>query len=284
MGPDLSALTSALAGVDGWGATVAAAAAVDDSGIVASHGDLSAQLPVASITKLVTAWAVLVAVEERSVALDDPAGPPGSTVEHLLCHAGGYDFDSPRVLNPPGTRRSYSNTGYEVLGEHLDRRTGIPAATYLHEAVIEPLGMGRSEVREGPAAGMWSTVGDLALLAGELMASTLISPSTAADAVSVHMPELAGVLPGWGRFDPNPWGLGPEIRGGKYPHWTGSTAPPSTFGHFGGSGSLLWVDPGARLACVAACDRGFDEWAVQAWPDFSDSVRAAYSGSGSAPA
>lgn len=282
----MSALSRALAAVDDWAASVAVSAAVDDSGLVASHGDVDVQLRVASITKIVTAWAVLVAIEEGSVALHDPAGPPGSTVEHLLCHAGGYDFDSPAILNPPGTRRVYSNTGYEVLATHLEERTGIPAVTYIHEAVLEPLGMASSEIRAAPeprgwstvGAGLWSTVRDLALLAGELLTPTLIDATTAEDAVSVHMPELAGVLPGWGSFDPNPWGLGPEIRGGKEPHWTGSTAPPSTFGHFGGSGSLLWVDPEARLACIAICDREFGDWAVAAWPGFSDSVRAAYAG------
>jgi CubicO group peptidase (beta-lactamase class C family) len=127
---------------------------------------------------------------------------------------------------------------------------------------------------------MWSTVEDLSRLAGELLSPTLVDPSTAADAVRPHLPGLAGVLPGWGRHDPNDWGLGPELRGTKSPHWTGSTAPPSTFGHFGGSGSLLWVDPLAGLACVALCDRSFDDWAVAAWPPFSDAVRAAYRSSG----
>lgn len=270
-------LPGALGMVDAWGASLAAAAVVDRNGIVAVHGDTAATMRVASITKLVTAWAALVAVEDGSIALGDPAGPPGSTVEHLLSHAGGYDFDSPAVLHAPGVRRVYSNTGYEVLAAHLEERTGLDTATYLHEAVLQPLGMGASEVREGPAAGMWSSVDDLCRLAGELLSPVLLAPSTAADALRPHFPDLAGVLPGWGRFDPNPWGLGPELRGAKSPHWTGATAPPTTFGHFGGSGTMLWVDPEAGMACVAVCDRGFGDWAVEAWPPFSDAVRGAYS-------
>jgi CubicO group peptidase (beta-lactamase class C family) len=278
VGRDLSALDEALTAIDHWGAGVAAAVAVDASGVVAAHGDTGRLLPVASVTKLVTAWAVLVAVEEGALLLDEPAGPPGSTVEHLLCHAAGYDFDTRQVVAPPGTRRTYSNTDYEVLAEHLTARTGIDASTYLREAVIDPLGMTATELRGGPAAGLWSTAEDLARLAGELLTPTLLHPGTVADAVRPHFPELAGVLPGWGRQDPNPWGLGPELRGTKSPHWTGATAPPSTFGHFGGSGSLLWVDPERSIACVALCDRPFDDWAVTAWPTFSDAVRAAAAG------
>lgn len=287
MGPDLSAGRSPLAAVDDWGAPFAAAAAVGDGPtgapptVLDRHGDTSHVVRIASVTKLLTAWAVLVAVEEGTVSLADAAGPPGATVEHLLCHAAGYDFDTPRVLAAPGTRRIYSNTGYEVLAEHLARRSGLPFATYLSEAVLEPLGMASTDLRGSPAAFAWSSVDDLCRFAAELLSPTLLAPETVADAVRPHLPELAGVLPGWGRQEPCPWGLGPELRGTKSPHWTGATAPPTTFGHFGGSGTLLWVDPEHRLACVVLTDREFDDWAVAAWPPFSDAVRAAYAGSSS---
>ena len=58
-----------------------------------------------------------------------------------------------------------------------------------------------------------------------------------------QFPDLAGIVPGVGRFDPCPWGLGFEIRGRKSPHWTGRTNSPATFGHFGGAGTMMWVDP-----------------------------------------
>ena len=63
-------------------------------------------------------------------------------------------------------------------------------------------------------------------------------------------PGLAGVLPGFGRFEPNDWGLGFELRDDKRPHWTGTGNSPRTFGHFGAAGTFLWVDPDAGLACV----------------------------------
>ena len=75
-----------------------------------------------------------------------------------------------------------------------------------------------------------------------------------------------------GRFTPLDWGLGFEIRDGKSPHWTGTRNSPATFGHFGGSGTFLWVDPELDVALVCLTDREFDDWALEAWPPFSDAV------------
>jgi CubicO group peptidase (beta-lactamase class C family) len=100
-------------------------------------------------------------------------------------------------------------------------------------------------------------------------------------ATTVQFPELPGVLPEFGRFDPCPWGLGFEIRGAKAPHWTGRRNSPATFGHFGGAGTVLWVDPGVDVACVALTDRSFDEWADDArrlWPELADAVLAEVTG------
>lgn len=264
-----------LAAVDRWGATFAAAAAVDGSGGQHRHGPTRDVLRVASITKLATALAVLLAVEEGATSLEEPAGPPGATVRHLLAHASGLDFDSPAVITEPGTRRIYSNTGYEALASHLEHRTGMGFAAYLDEGILAPLGMTSSELRGSAAKDLWSSVDDLLRLAAEWADPQVLHPETVAGASTVHFDGLDGVLPGWGAQRPCPWGLGPEIRGTKDPHWSGSTAPPATFGHFGGSGTLLWVDPDG-VRCVAVCNREFGDWAVAAWPSFSDGVRARY--------
>src|SRR5712672_2327176 len=105
----------ALAQLDRWGATTAAAAVVTANGVIAAHGPVDTPLRIASVTKLLTAYATLVAVEEGTVALDDPAGQPGATVRHLLAHAGGYTFDGATPIVAPGQRRIYSNTGIEIL-------------------------------------------------------------------------------------------------------------------------------------------------------------------------
>jgi CubicO group peptidase (beta-lactamase class C family) len=90
------------------------------------------------------------------------------------------------------------------------------------------------------------------------------------------------VLPGLGRMEPNDWGLTFELRDAKSPHWTGSRNSERTFGHFGASGTFLWVDPDAGLACAVLTERRFGDWAKEAWPVFSDEVLADYSSSSSA--
>ena len=51
------------------------------------------------------------------------------------------------------------------------------------------------------------------------------------------------MIPDLGRFDPNDWGIGFELKDGKQPHFSGTLTSPRTFGHWGGSGTFIWVDP-----------------------------------------
>lgn len=243
---------------------------------LASAGDTEWVTRIASISKVLAGLAGLVALEEETIDLDEPAGPEGGTVRHLLAHASGLAFDDDRVLAPPGTRRIYSNPGIERFAEHLARKAGIPYREYLREGVLHPLDMAATELRGSPATDVYSNVSDLMRLGRELLAPTIVSGRTLTMATTPHFPDLAGVVPGLGSFDPNPWGLGMEIRGAKRPHWTGAANSPRTFGHFGGSGTFLWVDPDAGIATAAMADRDFGEWSLKAWPAFSDSVLGRY--------
>lgn len=230
--------------------------------------------PWASVTKLLVALAVLVAVEEETVALDDPAGPPGATVAHLLAHASGLGLDGPAGRYAPGERRIYSNAGFEVLAAHLEARSGLPFATYLAEAVLGPLAMEGTALAPGssPAWGAHGPLRDLVALAGELLSPRLVARDTLQRATAVQFPGLDGVLPGFGFLAPCDWGLGFELRDHKSPHWTGTRNAPSTFGHFGQSGGFCWVDPVAGAACVATGDAPFGPWAKVAWPALADAV------------
>ncbi|HET9084493.1 MAG TPA: serine hydrolase domain-containing protein [Candidatus Limnocylindrales bacterium] len=265
-------LQAALAAIDGWGAPHVAVAVVNADGVVARHGDQDHVFRWASVTKLATAVAVLTGVEDESIALDEPAGPAGSTVRHLLAHASGLTFDGDRVLALPGTRRIYSNAGFDALGALVEERDGRPFAVALSDRVLAPLGMAATELRERPSQGLHGPLIDAVALAREFVRPTLISRETAQLATTVAFPGLKGVLPGVGSFDPLDWGLGFELRDGKKPHWTGTRNSPGTFGHFGGSGTFVWVDPALDLALVCLTDREFDDWALEAWPRFSDSV------------
>lgn len=259
-----------------WPAEHVAVAVVNADGtVLGSHGPQDRRFKLASVTKPLTAYAVLIAVEEGAVEWDDPAGPPDSTVRHLIAHASGLAFDSDMVQARPGERRIYSNTGFSVLADAVSKAAGMTFADYLTEAVLTPLGMRDSRLDGSAGAGAVSTCADLVRFAAELQAPRLIDPATLAEATgSPAFPGLDGVLPGFGRQRPNDWGLGFELRDGKDPHWTGRTSSPGTFGHFGQSGTFLWVDPAAGCACVALTDRPFGEWAAAAWPEFTDAVLA----------
>jgi CubicO group peptidase (beta-lactamase class C family) len=260
--------------IERWPVEHAAAAVVRQDGtVLGTYGPQDRPFPLASVTKPLAAYAALVGYEEGAYELDDPAGPDGSTVRHLLAHASGLAFDERRVMAAPGARRIYSNAGFEVLGEFVAEATGMPFAQYLGEAVLGPLGMTGTTLPGTPAAGGVSTARDLALFAAEVQAPKLLHPSTVAAATrEVTFPGLRGVLPGYGMQSANDWGLGFEIRSAKSPHWTGTRSSPATFGHFGQSGTFLWFDPAAGLACATLTDRAFGPWALTTWPPFTDSL------------
>ncbi|AHH16878.1 beta-lactamase domain-containing protein [Nocardia nova SH22a] len=257
-----------------WPVRHAAAGVADTSGVLGAEGDLDRVFALASVTKPLAAYAVLVAVEEGAVELDQPAGPPGSTVRHLLAHTSGLAFDTTVIMAEPGQRRIYSSSGFEVLAEFLTRETGIEFPDYLREAVFEPLGMKSSELTGSAGHAARSTVRDLLRFAGELLNPQLISAAALTAATTVQFPGVGGVLPGYGSQRPNDWGLGFEIRDHKTPHWTGGANSARTYGHFGQSGTFLWVDPRIGAACVALSDENFGDWARAGWPTLSDAVIA----------
>jgi CubicO group peptidase (beta-lactamase class C family) len=261
----------ALTQIEAWPVHAAAAGVVTRDGTVATHGDAGTTLRWASVTKPVTALAALVAVEEGTIELDEPAGPEGSTVRHLLAHASGLPLDEGPPIARPGQRRIYSNQGFEVLARLVEERAEMPFAAYLDGAVLGPLGLAAA-LRSSPASGMEGSLADLLAVGHELLVPTLLAPETLAEATEVQFPGLVGVLPGFGRQEPNDWGLGFELRDGKSPHWTGGLNSPRTFGHFGASGTFLWADPEAGVACGCLTETEFGDWAKEAWPRLSDAV------------
>ncbi|SON62130.1 Penicillin-binding protein 4* [Mycobacterium simulans] len=272
--------SSALAALDplaDWPVANAAAAVVGPAGVLATHGDTARVFVLASVTKPLVARAAQIAVEEGVVDLDTPAGPPGSTVRHLLAHTSGLAMHSNQTLARPGTRRMYSNFGFAVLAESVQRESGIEFGRYFAEAVCEPLGMATTQLDGGAAAagfGATSTIADLAAFAGDLLRPSTVSAQMHAEATAVQFPGLDGVLPGYGVQRPNDWGLGFEIRDSKSPHWTGARNSARTYGHFGQSGGFIWADPEADLALVVLTDRDFGDWALDLWPALSDRVLA----------
>lgn len=267
----------ALRAVEGWPAEHVSVGVVSAGGSVATLGDTGLEYRWASVSKPVTALACLVAAEEGTLDLDEPSGPPGSTVRHLLAHASGLPPDGLSPIARPGERRIYSDSGYDVLGATLAERAEMDFDEYLRAAVLSPLGLGaRYEGR--PGSGLHGSLDDLMAVGREALAPRLVSPETFAEATTVAFPGLVGVLPGFGRQEPNDWGLGFELRDRKSPHWTGARNSERTFGHFGRSGTFLWIDPERSIALACLTDLTYGEWAVEAWPALSDAVLAELAG------
>ncbi len=272
---------SALDAIADWPVRSTAAAVIGPAGVLAECGDTRHRFALASVTKPLVARAAQIAIEEGVVELDTVAGPPGSTVRHLLAHASGYSMHSAQLMAQPGKRRVYSNYGFQVLAAAIQQASGIEFGGYLAAAVFEPLGMTDTLLDGGTEAagfGATSTVADLAAFAGDLLRPSTVSQQMHTEATDVQFPGLTGVLPGFGVQRPNDWGLGFEIRDAKSPHWTGSANSGRTYGHFGQSGTFLWVDPDADLALVALTDRNFGEWAYPLWPALSDGVLREFAG------
>jgi CubicO group peptidase (beta-lactamase class C family) len=253
----------ALRQVDAWPAEHVAVAVAGTAR--AEHGEVERVFEWASVTKLATAVAVLVACDEGIVALDDPVGPPGSTLRHLLAHASGLPFEDGEPIARPGTLRIYSNAGFALAAGLVAERSEMPFASYFEDVWGFPLA-------GHPGSGVEASVQELLVVADELLTPRRLSAETHAEAVSVQFAGLKGVLPGFGRMEPNDWGLGFELRDAKSPHWTGTRNSPRTFGHFGRSGTFLWVDPERRLALACLTDLAFGDWARDAWPQLADAV------------
>lgn len=249
---------------------------VDAADAVATFGDPRTVYEWKSVAKLITAYACLIAVDRGVVSLEDPAGPNGSTLRHLLSHASGLPFEGNTTLAAPGMKRIYSNRGIEVAARHVAARTGMDFAAWARESVLGPLGMATAEMYGSPAQDMRGSGADLAAFGRAVLGGLLVSPGLFATATEVVFPGLRGVLPGYGRQENNDFGLGFEIKDHKDPHWTGNNNSARTLGHFGWAGSFLWVDPEVSLAACFLGSEPFSELHQAVWPALSDGVLAQY--------
>lgn len=264
-----------LATVDRWPVQRVAAAVIVAGETHATRGDLDEIFHLASVTKLLTAMATLVAHEEGSVDLDATATDHGATVADLLAHAGGLDPDSRSQLTAPRSRRIYSTSAYDLVAELVAEAAAMPFAEYVQAAVCEPLGMSATGVGSSAGADGRGTTRDLVALMSAWRRPRLVDHTTLERATQPHLAHLDGVLPGYGRQAPNLWGLGPEIRGTKTPHWSSRGNAPTTFGHFGRAGTLWWIDPAADRGVIALTDEPFGPWSIEAWPVLADAVLSA---------
>ncbi len=127
----------------------------------------------ASLTKQFTATAIMLLANDGKLSYDQkvidilpgfPAYARDVTVRQLLTHTSGlwayedfvpdtatvqvHDSDVLQLIGradstyfPPGSAFRYSNTGYALLALIVERVSGKPYATFLHDRIFEPLGM-----------------------------------------------------------------------------------------------------------------------------------------------
>lgn len=235
---------------------------------LAACGDLDAVRPWASVTKLMTGLCAAIDVEAGRATLDDAVGPEGSTLAHLLSHSSGLGFEFGDPTSAPGLKRVYSNYGVDLAAQYL---AGTDVATWLSSRVATPLELRSTRLVGRASEGLEGSTNDLATFARQWVTPTLIPASRRDQTVRAFLPELSGVVPGWGRFSPCPWGLGPELRGEKS-HWMGEW-PPSSVGHFGRSGSMVLVNADEGIVLVATTTVEFGAWAHELWPAWTTRVR-----------
>ena len=267
----------------------------------------------ASLTKPVaTATSVMTLVEDGKLRLADrvakilPGFAAGGgereivTVEQLLTHRSGLAADDPMALYTgtpeeiferkyrqplvaaPGSRFLYSDAGYEVLGEIVQKVSSLPLNEFSSSRVFEPLGMWETEFRPngrgklpvlriaptekisgafrrgdvhdprafavgGVAghAGLFSTADDLARYAIAMLkgGGPVLSPAGVA---AMTRPRSFG--------DGDVRALGWDVAT-SFASNRGDLFPPGSYGHTGWTGTSIWIDPQTQAFVILLTNR-----------------------------
>lgn len=199
------------------------------------------------------------------------------------------------LSHPPLTRVLYSNIGYGLLAVLVQNVTRRSFRANLQSLVLDPLGvegylgdqLPRSPMRIAdvrsrhagtelepfnslhwrakalPWAGLITTAGGaLALIrAFAGYPHDFLSETLRAEATHDQTKGLPGGYGGRFEYSVSPWGLGPDIRDNKTPHWAPAHSSHRTFGHAGASGAVVWYDPDAELAwCILGTRTADNAW------------------------
>jgi len=232
-------------------------------------GDLDAVRPWASVSKMAVALAFGVEVDWGVHEFTQNFGPRGATLANLLSHSSGLGYEEGDRTVPVATKRVYSNVGFDHAVSVVVKDND-PAA-WLEERVFSPLGMETTRLLGRACADVSGSTRDMATLAVAWLRPDAISKATRDRQIRPYLPDLAGIVPGFGRFTPCPWGLGPEVRGVKE-HWMGDW-PAESFGHFGQSGSMMLLNANEQIGLVATSTEAFGPWAVELWPKWTSLMR-----------
>ena len=287
----------------------------------------------ASVTKPVAATGALAAAEDGYLSLDEPVvrfvpefaegvsdladvrARSTVTIRQLLSHTGGAaeDLGSSRAglpdvptlaeltrahihapsAFPPGSTIGYSNTGFAILAEAVQRAVGEEFWGYVRRRPLTDPGLADLVIRPTndqverlavltdaassgtliesynsewwremalPWGGAYGTPRALALFAAAFLdpASTTVGLGWSARAEMTRNQTAGhpgGVSSGRVWWQDASWGLGWEVKGLKRRHWSGELTSPATFCHFGQAGTLVWADPSLDLAVAVFTNR-----------------------------
>jgi CubicO group peptidase (beta-lactamase class C family) len=236
---------------------------------VAASGDLDDVRAWASVSKMAVALAVGVEVDWDTHEFIESVGPMGASLANLMSHSSGLGLEEGDPVVPVGTKRVYSNYGVDhavaaIVGDNTPEN-------WLGHRVFRPLGMSSTVLVDRPSSGIEGSTNDLASLAVAWLRPDGLARETRDKIIKPYLPQLDGIVPGFGRFTPCPWGIGPEVRGDKE-HWMGDW-PPTSFGHFGQSGALMLLNASEGVGVVATSTEPFGPWAVKLWPEWTSAAR-----------
>jgi CubicO group peptidase (beta-lactamase class C family) len=271
---------------------------------------------VASITKPIVAMAALILIERGQMALSDKVieyipefgknGKNGIRIRHLVTHTSGLPDMLPNNVElreqeaplsafvagtceceldfAPGKGVKYQSMGLAILGEIVQRVSGMTCAEFVSQEIFEPLGMADShlgvpgewfagddpianriaeiqvpEVQQdavwnwnrpywrqlgAPWGGLVTTPGDLAKFCNMMLGhseTAVLAPATIRSAtrnqieVMPDVPEVDRRTRGWGLG----WRLSWPAHSANFGDFLG----PNTYGHWGATGTVLWIDP-----------------------------------------
>jgi CubicO group peptidase (beta-lactamase class C family) len=198
----------------------------------------------------------------------------------------------------PGTRVAYSDVAYVLLALVVERTTAMSFPAACRRLVLDPLAidgyLGEEPSRPPswigdepgphtgtplewhnsaffrslglPASGLVTTAaGSLALVrAFAGMPANFLHAETRAAATHDQTGGLGGGLFGAldepAEYASYPWGLGPELRLHRAPHFAPAHASAGSFGHSGSSGCITWADPAAGIAWSVLGTRHMAAW------------------------
>lgn len=186
------------------------------------------------------------------------------------------------LVHDPGTRVHYQSMGILTLSSIIEVITTVSTAEFLASEIFSPLQMSNTSLGatddcinsmrppvdsmvehiEGhddwgwnseywrklgaPWGGLISTSSDigifcrhlLSILAGE---RGILSSSTVRAMTTNQLRGLPKLRPG--TCESVPWGYGWQLNWPNHPRGFGSILPKSAFGHWGATGTLVWIDP-----------------------------------------